>query len=121
MNKRKTGDEWERRACEYLEQQGLVILQRNFRCRQGEIDIVAKDKNTYVFVEVKYRANLNQGQPAEAVTIAKQRTISRVADYYRMKKQMGEEVPIRFDVVGILNQEIVWYRNAFEYNGGRFE
>lgn len=56
-NTRNTGTSYERKAAEYLEQQGLVILKHNYRCRQGEIDLIARDKEYLVFVEVKYRSH----------------------------------------------------------------
>lgn len=83
----------------------------------GEIDIIAKDGAYLVFVEVKYRAGEGTGNPLEAVTKAKQRTISKVALYYRMTHGYGEFSPSRFDVVAILGDEIRLVKNAFDYNG----
>ena len=83
----------------------------------GEIDIVAKDGEYLVFVEVKYRASEEAGNPLEAVTKAKQRTISKVAVYYRMTHGYGEFSPCRFDVVAVLGDKIRLVQNAFEYAG----
>lgn len=115
MNKRKVGEIYERKAGLFLEEQGLQILERNFRNRYGEIDLVARDKGTTVFVEVKYRRNKEKGLPQEAVDYRKQWRICRVADYYRMLHGMGDHVPVRFDVVAICGEEICWFRNAFDY------
>ena len=93
----------------------MQILEQNFRCRQGEIDIIARHKGVLVFVEVKYRKDLRQGRPEEAVTPLKMRTICRVADYYRLRNGYGEQVPCRFDVVAVLGEEIRIFENAFEY------
>ncbi|MDD3415134.1 MAG: YraN family protein [Lachnospiraceae bacterium] len=115
INKRKIGNDYEAKACLFLEQRGLQILEQNFRCRIGEIDIIAKDGPTYVFVEVKFRKNVEEGHPAEAVNNRKQKIISKVADYYRMTKRMGENISCRFDVIAILSEELTWYQNAFDY------
>ena len=115
MNKRKVGYAYEKRAGLFLERQGLTILCCNFRDRYGEIDIVAKDGDTTVFVEVKYRKDGELGLPEEAVNYWKQKRICRVADYYRMRHRMGDFFPIRFDVVAICGEEIKWFRNAFDF------
>ena len=117
-NHRKTGTEYERKAGDFLMGQGLSILQYNYRCPLGEIDIVAKDHEYYVFCEVKYRKNKGKGDPREAVTLRKQRTISKCAQYYLMMKNLGD-VCVRFDVIGITGgsakEELVWIQNAFDY------
>ena len=116
QNRRQLGSTYEEIAAKYLERNGYRILERNFRCRIGEIDLIAMDGNVLVFVEVKYRKNGNFGNPAEAVTPAKQRTICRVAGYYRMVKKIPEYLPCRFDVVAILGEKIEVIRHAFEYS-----
>lgn len=115
MNKRKVGAFYEKKAGAFLESHGLVVLQYNFRDWYGEIDIVAKDRETTVFVEVKYRKDAGKGLPEEAVDYRKQGKICRVADYYRMLHHMGDFSPVRFDVVAICGEEIRWHPNAFEY------
>lgn len=116
INKRKTGDVYEDRACEYLVKNGVKILDRNFRCRIGEIDIVGMENGTYVFVEVKYRRTSLYGHPTEAVTFGKQRTICKVAGYYRTYKKLAGTASFRFDIISILGSEITWYKNAFPYH-----
>lgn len=115
MNTRRVGAAYEKKAGAFLESQGLIILQYNFRDRNGEIDIVARDRETTVFVEVKYRKDVGWGMPEEAVDCRKQGKICRVADYYRLLHHMGDFSPVRFDVVAICGEEIRWYPNAFEY------
>lgn len=115
INKRQVGGEYEKRAAEYLKEQGYEILQMNYRCRQGEIDIVAKEGGYLVFVEVKYRSDSGCGMPQEAVSSSKQRVISRVAEYYCLTHCHSMEIPCRFDVVAVLGEEIRLFRNAFEY------
>ena len=72
FNRRAIGTEYETLACEYLTRHGYQILCRNFRCRQGEIDIIARDRDYLVFIEVKYRRDEHEGDPAEAVDARKQ-------------------------------------------------
>lgn len=117
MNRRQTGTAYERRAGEYLKEQGYELIGYNFRCRQGEIDIIARDGRYLVFVEVKYRADNAAGNPLEAVTAAKQRTISKVASYYCLTHGYGTYTPCRFDVAAILGEQIKVIQNAFDYQG----
>lgn len=115
MNKREVGTSYEKAAGAFLEKKGYQILEYNYRCRMGEIDVIAKEGNYLVFLEVKYRKNAKKGYPIEAVGWQKQRKISMVASYYCMQKQIGDGVPCRFDVVAILGDEMVLLQNAFEY------
>lgn len=94
-----------------------MILERNFRCRLGEIDLVAEEDGTLVFVEVKYRRTARYGTAAEAVTSEKQRTICKVADYYRMLRQVPESRCCRFDVAAVQGGVVKVYRDAFPYQG----
>ena len=119
QNKRSIGSIWERFAGSRLMESGLEIITYNFRCRQGEIDIVARDGEYLVFVEVKCRKNKNNGNPLEAVTLYKQRTIRRVADFFLMRYGFKNDTPCRFDVFGIEvrgskdDVEELWIKNAF--------
>lgn len=113
QNNRSLGTIKEDVAAKYLEENGMTILEKNFRCRYGEIDIIAKDGSYLVFTEVKYRTNASSGYPQEAVTKKKQKTIAFVANYYIMQKHLGMDIPIRFDVVAILGEEITHIKNAF--------
>lgn len=117
MNTRRIGAQQEERAAVYLQQQGMEILERNFRNRQGEIDIIGRQGGYLVFVEVKYRSGSRHGLPSEAVDLRKQKNICRVADYYRMRHQIGDGAAVRYDVVAIENERIEWIRNAFCHMG----
>lgn len=114
---RQTGAFYEQEAARYLKEQGLTILERNFRCRFGEIDIVATDGYYLIFVEVKYRSSPLSGSSLSAVNLAKQRNISRVAGYYLTVNRHRIDLPCRFDVIGFDKEEIRWIRNAFDYRG----
>ena len=115
MNRRQTGTVYEEMAARWLSEQGYEILERNFYCRQGEIDLIARDGRYLVFVEVKYRENNRGGHPLEAVDAGKRRRICRTADYYCLRHGYGEDTPCRFDVVGITGEELIHIPNAFEY------
>lgn len=113
MNKRRTGTKYEDIACDFLKEQGIEILERNFRSRFGEIDIVAKEGETLLFIEVKYRSGRGSGAPEEAVTPRKMKTIRFVSLHYLMKHECSEDVPVRYDVVAIEGSEIRYIKNAF--------
>ncbi|MDD2978703.1 MAG: YraN family protein [Hespellia sp.] len=116
QNNRKVGVVYEQAVGHYLEQQGYVILEYNYRCHMGEIDIIAKDQDYLVFCEVKYRKDTGKGSPLEAVGPAKQRVISKCAQYYLLTHHLTD-VACRFDVAGILGDQISVVKNAFEYIG----
>lgn len=109
----------EEASVEYLKRKRYKILDINFRCKIGEVDIVARDKSTIVFIEVKSRQSNQYGYPSEAVNYHKQRKISKVALYYLQSKKLFDyDYNIRFDVIEILdyleNVKINHIVNAFE-------
>jgi putative endonuclease len=87
-------------ACRHLRRQGLSILERNYRCRTGEIDIVAREGETIVFVEVKERGDASHGGAVEAVTVPKRRRVIRAARHWASAHRQSES-RLRFDVVAI--------------------
>lgn len=115
MNKRKAGADYERQAAEYLAENGMRILDRNFRCRQGEIDLIGRHQGYLVFVEVKYRSTSEKGYALEAVDYRKQCRICRVADYYRYTHGLGDDTGVRYDVVGVQGAQVQWIKNAFPH------
>ncbi|MBE5845404.1 MAG: YraN family protein [Butyrivibrio sp.] len=120
MNKREAGDYYETLACDYLRENGLKIIQKNFRCRQGEIDIIARDGKYLVFTEVKFRKGNRFGTAEAAVDYKKQNVISRVSDFYRKRFGISDDTCQRFDVVALdLDDDealhIRWHKNAFLY------
>jgi putative endonuclease len=116
MNTRSVGAGEEELAANFLRDKGYFIIQKNYRVRQGEIDIVARDGGTIVFVEVKYRKDTKAGHPLEAVNFQKQRQICKTALFYLNQNKINPETtPIRFDVIGILGTEITHIENAFSF------
>ena len=97
-----------------LERLGYKIIYKNFRCRIGEIDIIALHKGYLVFIEVKYRRNTRTGYAAEAVNWKKQQIISRVAVYY-IRTHCRRIPSCRFDVVAMEGCRVIVYEIAFEY------
>lgn len=116
MKTQQRGKAAEDLAVEYLEKSGLVCLTRNFSCRYGEIDLIMHDKNTLVFVEVRYRKTNTFGGAIASVTYSKQQKIIHTAQYYLQKMNQYNSI-CRFDVVAIsLKDEkpiIEWIENAF--------
>jgi len=118
LNKQQNfGKKSELIAAKHLKKNGYKILEQNYRTKLGEIDIIAKDKDTLVFVEVKARKSGLFGNPKWAITPKKQRKISMVALYY-LKASKQHNVKARFDVVSIVTAEknpyIEIVKNAFE-------
>lgn len=106
-------------AANYLRTNGYVIIQRNFKCRIGELDIIGKDNSHIAFIEVKTRYGSNYGSPCEAVTTAKQYKIYKTAQYFIMINKLYKQ-NFRFDVVEVIlnsiddNHRIRVIKNAFQ-------
>ncbi len=112
----ETGAKAEKRAQAYLEQQGLRLIEHNYRCRQGEIDLIMQHGETLAFIEVRYRKNSGFGSPAESVTVPKQRRIIATANHYLQSQKKHRMPPCRFDMLAIMGQEqhIDWIQDAFQ-------
>ena len=118
MNNRKSGIEGESLAIEYIKKLGYTVLERNFSNRTGEIDIIAKDKNYIVFIEVKARSSLKFGAPIESITWHKVRSIIRTAKCYLRYKNLQNAL-CRFDVIEVLRGEVNHIPNAFDMTAGQ--
>ena len=116
-NTRSVGGSYEDMAARFLAEKGFRILARNYRCRMGEIDLIAMDGETLVFVEVKYRADESGGGPLAAVDRRKQRKISKVALYYLYTNYSTTDVACRVDVIGITDEGVQHVMAAFDYCG----
>jgi putative endonuclease len=104
-------------AYQYLKNQGLKLLTRNFYTRYGEIDLVMHTAEQLVFIEVRYRQHQKFGHPRETVTVSKQQKLARAAQYYLYRYPTWQLMSYRFDILAmtgaIENPEIQWIQNAF--------
>lgn len=107
----------EQLAVTHLQSLGYVIIERNFRARSGELDIVAEDRDTLVFIEVRTRSKTDTGHPLESVTLRKQRQVIAMARYYLLVRGVPQSRPCRFDVVAVVPDGESWHveliKNAF--------
>lgn len=110
-NKRK-GDQGEAQAKALLKKAGCTILATNYRCRQAEIDLIAKDGDYVVFVEVKYRNSPSMGSGAEAVDRRKQQKIMQGALHF-LQQEGRMDADVRFDVIEVYPDRMEWIKNAF--------
>jgi putative endonuclease len=117
MHRKTLGDEAEQLACAYLEDRGLTLLQRNYYCRGGEIDLIMQHGDSLVFVEVRYRRHTRYGHAAETVSLRKQGRVIRCAQYY-LTRYRRWNTATRFDVVSIEGDpgqvHIEWIADAFQ-------
>lgn len=116
---REQGEATEKLAAQYLKEQGLKLLDKNFHSRFGELDLVMLDNENLVFVEVRYRRSNNFGSGAETITASKQSKLMKTASVYLQQHAKMNQYPARFDVVSISGSvetgklEFNWIENAF--------
>lgn len=108
----------EEEACRFLLQQGLQLIEANYRCYHGEIDLIMRDKKSIIFVEVRSRSDARHGHALETVTTGKQQRIIKASQHFLQRKKWLNKVYCRFDVVAIQvdtgKKAIDWLKNAFE-------
>lgn len=107
------GDRAERQAKDFLIANGLVFVSQNYRCKQGEIDLIFRDGDTWVFVEVKYRSQIAHGTPEEFFTSIKQRRVLSAVKLFLLDNQLNEfHMSIRIDVIAIQGDALKWFKNV---------
>lgn len=115
-NKRQRGDDAEDLALTYLQAQGFKLIERNFNCRLGELDLVMQDQDYLVFVEVRHRKSHQYGGALESITPAKQAKLRRAAEVY-MQSTKTIDCPCRFDILCVTGSlhtpDYQWIKNAF--------
>jgi len=113
-----TGKQAETEACKYLQRQGLTLVERNYLCKRGEIDLIMHDGQSTVFVEVRYRRNDRFGSSAESVDARKQAKLLATAQHYLQQHPRAAQQACRFDVVALTThntqQKINWIVDAFQ-------
>jgi putative endonuclease len=112
QDRRLSGRQGEDEALAYLEQCGLRFLQRNYRCKLGEIDLIMQESDVLVFVEVRKRHPGTYGSAAESVTRRKQQKLVRTAQHFL--QNTNQVCPCRFDVVALDGDRVSWLKNVIE-------
>lgn len=126
-NKRQFGERQEQLVADYLGKVGLQLVAQNYQCKMGEIDLIMRDQQTLVFIEVRFRRSQRFGTAVESVDLRKQYKIIRCARYYLLAHQLSEKIPCRFDVIGLFpsskqtysstvlagDLQIEWLKGAF--------
>ncbi len=112
QNNRQKGNIAEKKAIDFLINKGYSIIATNYQKQVGEIDIIAKKDTYIVFIEVKYRKNINKGYPREAVSLKKQQKIKNTALYYIEENNLNN-IDFSFDVIEIIGDNITHIENAF--------
>ncbi len=118
MFRRSRGKEAENIACKFIKRHGLKVIKKNFRSKFGEIDIIALDKNTLVFLEVRSVSSLKFGLPEESITSSKKRKLVNTAQVFIKNNETMKKYSYRFDFIGIVwktdKPDIKWIKNVFE-------
>ncbi len=116
--KQLRGQQAENLVCRYLQAQGLQLVERNYRCKHGELDLIMKHKDSIVFVEVRYRNTLHFGGGVESVDRHKQARLIACAQHYLQHHKLDATIPCRFDVVAVLatagEDKAEWIKDAFQ-------
>lgn len=116
---KQLGSAYEAEAITYLTAQGLRLLEKNYQCRMGEIDLILLDQQQLVFTEVRYRARSDFGGSIASVDLRKQRKLIRSAQHFLQSRRLGDKVSCRFDVLGINGAKpnakpgFLWIKAAF--------
>ena len=103
----------EQRACDFLNQQGLTTITRNFRCRYGEIDLIMQDQDTMIFVEVRYRHSQSFGGAIHSISRQKQQRLITTAHHFLEHHTATPDLACRFDLCALNSTELTWIPNAF--------
>lgn len=115
FNRKATGDLYESRALKQLESEGLTLIEKNFSCKPGEIDLIMRDKKTTVFIEVRYRKNQSHSSAEESIDTTKQSRIIRASQHWLLKNKAYQHTTMRFDAVcfNANNDNGNWIKGAF--------
>ncbi len=113
INMRRLGIQKEQKVIDYLSSLGYQIIEHNFYCPYGEIDIIAKEGGYLVFIEVKFRSGTNKGYPVESISRTKRRHIANSSMFFLKQRHISFQTPCRYDIVVMLQDKIDVIQNAF--------
>ena len=113
FNKKTPGQRAEQRAKNYLQTQGLKLISQNYSSRYGEIDLIMEDNDSVIFIEVRMRKNNDFGGALASIDSKKQKKISNTAQQFMSNKGWLNSKPMRFDAIGIEDNNIEWIKGAF--------
>lgn len=117
LSRQELGKEAEKAALRFLESKGMLLLEQNYRCKLGEVDLIMRDGDTLAFVEVRCRSAADHGSALESITPNKMRKVVRTALHYLQKTQLLYKTTSRFDVVTLEpvdgQMKLDWIKNAF--------
>jgi putative endonuclease len=113
MDALKRGQQAEQTACTFLISKGLRLIERNYRTKTGEIDLIMRDGNDVVFIEVRARHYSDFGSAIESVNWLKQQKLIKAATHYLIERQWFDKVNCRFDIIGVTHDNCEWIPNAF--------
>ena len=114
---RTIGHQGEYNASQFLQSHGLILIEQNYRCQLGEIDLIMQEKQRLVFVEVRLRHNPDYGHSIETISPYKKRKIIGTAKHYLLQHDLYDKIDCRFDVVGLEpDNQLIWIKNAFWVN-----
>jgi len=105
----------EQEACDFLQKQGLTFLARNYHCPFGEIDLIMREGEDIVFIEVRLRSSTLYGDALESIHKNKQQKLLKSATHFLQKQHWLDKVNYRFDAIGFTNSTIDWIKDAFSY------
>jgi len=113
VHRKKLGNLAEQRACQFLQAQGLELITQNYRTKCGEIDLIMRDSEEIVFVEVRSRAKNDYGTPIESINKNKQQKMIKTSLIFLQQRNWLDKVNCRFDVIGVSHDNLEWIQDAF--------
>jgi putative endonuclease len=113
VHKKIVGNLAEQRACQFLQAQGLKLITQNFRTIHGEIDLIMREGDEIVFIEVRSRAKNDYGTPIESINKNKQKKVIKTSLIFLQQRNWLDKVNCRFDVIGVNQDHLEWIQDAF--------
>lgn len=115
QNKKQIGQAFEQQAYHFLAANGLLLITKNYHCPFGEIDLIMRENDEIVFIEVRMRLHSEYGSAIDSIDYKKQKKLLKSATYYLQQNNLLDKINCRFDVIGFSNNAIEWIKDAFSY------